>query len=205
MRFFLASIVGIGIVIGIACGGSTSTTDGGSGNDGSIPPDFTSCNAPGECDIRPKSCCGSCGSPTPSDMLAVNWQKGGAYQSAMCAMTACPACAMEPNPNLAPFCRSKSCNAVDVRTDSVSACAIDTDCRLRFAGCCEYCTDPSASKLIAIATSGNAEYTANQCHPDQGGCPKCAVMYPPGYAARCNPMSKHCEVVMVNISDAGAD
>lgn len=194
--------------VAVACGGATSSLDGGpdsGAGEGSVPADTFTCNAPGECDIRPVSCCGQCGAPTPADMIGVNWQRGSAYTNTFCSGVGCPACFKEPDPNLAPVCRASSCKAIDVRVDdALSKCNTDPDCRLRFAGCCEFCNMGNAMQLIALSTSGAQEYGANQCHPDQGGCPKCAVMYPPGYAARCNPTTRHCEVVS-GILDAGAD
>ncbi len=200
----------------VACGGATApsggspdattdvtTTDGSSTIDGGVPSDTFACGGAGECDIRPKSCCGACGSPTPSDMIAVNWQKLSVYDAKVCGNTACPDCASKPEPNLAPVCRAKSCVAVDVRTDvALSGCKTDQDCGLRSAGCCEPCGSVDPSELIAVSSTGRGEYVANQCHPDAGGCPKCAVQYPAGYAARCNPTTLHCEVVMP-LADAG--
>jgi hypothetical protein len=196
----------LAFAVAVACGGTTATGDGGADASGDAAPlDLTSCSVPGECDIRPKSCCGMCGAPTPSDMISINWQKGSLYSSAACpGGAACPACFSEPDPNLAPVCRSKACKAVDVRADdALSACKTDTDCRLRFSGCCEFCSSGSAMKLIALSTAGAAEYGANQCHPDATGCPKCAVIYPPDRAARCNPTTLHCEVITINPVDAG--
>lgn len=203
------------VVMG-GCGGATVavTDDGGVEaaadvrTDGpwSIDGRWILCDKPGECDIRPKSCCGTCGAPTPDDMIGVNWQKGDAYTQRVCGGTACAECFKEPDPNLAPVCRlmmvKVTCSAVDVRSDPMSECKTSQDCVLRYAGCCEPCAANDPSKLLALSVKGRAEYAANQCHPDAGACPKCAVVYPPGYEAVCNKM-RHCEVAQV-IADAGA-
>jgi hypothetical protein len=195
----------------LGCGGSTAPDSGDGGTDattdGSVSPDLFACGGAGECDIRPQSCCGSCGSPTTTDMIAVNWQKGSAYGASVCGTNGgCPPCFNEPDPNLAPVCRSKTCKAVDVRVDdALSRCKVDQDCRLRFPGCCESCGGTAPERLIALSNGGATEYVANQCKPDAGGCPKCAVFYPPGYAAICNPTTLHCEVGKVVILDSGAD
>ena len=208
MRHSFFAFVAVAVGLGVACGGGTVaiTNDGGSSDaakDGVAPPDTFACNAPGECDIRPKSCCGTCGAPTTDDMIGVNWQKGGQYTSTVCAGAGCPACFKEPDPNLAPVCRAKACNAVDVRVDTMSACTTNQDCALRYSGCCEACAANDPSKLIALSSSGRQEYVANQCHPDAGGCPKCAVIYPPGYEAVCNTQTGHCEVGKLLGADAG--
>ena len=101
------------------------------------------------------------------------------------------------------MCRAKACNAVDVRVDAMSACKTSQDCGLRYMGCCEACAANDPSKLIALSTTGRQEYAANQCHPDAGGCPKCAVIYPVGYEATCNTQTGHCEVGKVFGTDAG--
>jgi len=193
-----------------ACGGSTAPISGDAGadatTDGGPSPDLLACTAPGECDIRPQSCCGSCGAPTSADMIGINWQKGSAYQTSVCANTGCPACAMEPDPNLAPVCRAKACKAVDVRVDdALSRCTVDQDCRLRYPGCCECggVPAPTPDRLIALSNSGATEYVANQCKPNASGCAKCAVMYPVGYEAICNPATLHCEVSKVTGLDGG--
>jgi hypothetical protein len=208
MRFTIPLVV----LVGVACGGATADGDAGapdaSRTDASVgdgaTPDLFSCNAPGECDVRPKSCCGVCGAPTLKDMIGVNWQKGSAYAANVCGPSAnCPECAQLADPNLAPVCRAKQCLAVDVRVDSaLSACKQDVDCSLRYAGCCEPCGVQGPEALIALSSAGRGEYVANQCHPDAGGCPKCAVQYPPTFAARCNPSTLHCEVIPVAV-DAG--
>jgi len=207
MRPFALSFFAFAVFV--ACGGSTAPVSGDAGTDattdGSPSPDLFACGAAGECDIRAQSCCGSCGSPTPADMIAVNWQKGSAYGASVCPPNSgCPACFNEPDPNLAPVCRSKACKAVDVRVDeALSACKVDQDCRIRFPGCCEGCTGTAPEKLIALSTTGFAEYVANQCHPGASGCPKCAIQYPAGYEARCNPTTLHCEVGKLTGLDGG--
>jgi hypothetical protein len=183
-----------------ACGGTVVGVgpDGGGGGDGSAPPSLAACSGPGVCQLTSRSCCGTCGQPTVGDMVGVHMDKESAYRSLACSGgdQACPACAGQPNPDLTAVCRKQTCQAVDVSTDdALSGCNADTDCVLRYANtCCEPCGGAPAGELIALSTSGSAEYRANVCRPDSGACSRCLVAYPPLVKATCNPQTKHCEV-----------
>ncbi len=110
-----------------------------------------------------------------------------------------------PDPNLTAVCRASQCSAIDIRTDAMTACQIDTDCVLRIGSvCCEPCSGGAPYELIALSQAGYVEYKNNQCRPGDGACSKCVVLYPPGFAAKCDPTTKHCAVVK-GTADAGTD
>jgi hypothetical protein len=107
------------------------------------------------------------------------------------------------DPNLLGVCRATKCSAIDLRADVMSACQADSDCVLRMGtGCCESCSGADPSTIVAVSQSGYAELKSNACRPDDGPCSKCAVQYPPGYEAKCDPSTKHCRVA-TGIFDAG--
>src|SRR5690348_11980081 len=107
-----------GVVFGlVACGGATVSDvlngDGDAGTDATVdspgggppPVSLTKCSEPGSCAVVPRTCCGACGAPSPSDMVGVLASKQGDYRNLVCAGgVACPACAGIPDPNLQAFC-----------------------------------------------------------------------------------------------------
>lgn len=201
--------IGFACVMVAACGGSIAGGDGGGGGDGGNGTDggarvdgsvvdFAACSGPGWCAIVPQTCCGKCGVPALGDMYGVNIDRSNDYRKAVCGAgpVACPDCLAMDDPNLNAVCRQGACRAVDVRTDSMSACTMDMDCVLRAGNsCCEGCGLVDPSGLIALSASGSGELQKNICHPNDGACPPCVPQYPPGYSAKCDPQTKHCRVV----------
>jgi hypothetical protein len=189
----LISVAGCGSVVG---------TPGGSGGGGGGASTWAACTAPGQCQLAAKGCCGTCGTPAITDVNGVNINEGAAYQADNCPgpIPPCPACVSQINPELAAFCVAKTCTPIDVRSDDVSACSTDADCRLRYSGCCESCADAAPSLVIALSQSGAATYQSQVCAPDQA-CDKCAPLYPASMTAVC-AASKHCVVAAVDACPA---
>ncbi|MEP7122101.1 MAG: hypothetical protein ABJE95_14375 [Byssovorax sp.] len=198
-------LAGLSPIAAAGCG-SVVGTPGGSGGGDSVTSTTTgtnvgggvatwgACAAPGQCELAAKGCCGTCGTPQINDVNAVNRGQESAYQADNCPEpTPCPDCASMINPDLAAFCVGVMCKPIDVRTDPVSACATDADCRLRYSDCCESCATASPDLVIALSVSGASVYTSQVCAPSQA-CDKCLAAYPPSVKAVC-AASKHCVVV----------
>jgi hypothetical protein len=94
-------------------------------------------------------------------------------------------------------CRMDTCNAIDIRTDELSACSTDSDCTLRWGvNCCELCaTDTQNTGLVAVRKTPS--YSEALCNPETP-CPPCAPPpYPANASAVCNSTG-HCEVLFSN-------
>jgi hypothetical protein len=80
---------------------------------------------------------------------------------------------------------------VDLRNDTLSACQVDDDCRLRWGNnCCEDCGGGNTEQLIAY--NKNVSLEAEICDPNVGACPPCAPPpYPKFILPLCGP-DKHC-------------
>ena len=193
----LITAAGCGSVVGTTGGGGGTGTGTGGGSAVGGASSWAACTAPGQCELAGKGCCGVCGTPQITDVNGVNRTQGPAYQADNCPgpIAPCPACASQINPNLAAFCVQTTCTPIDVRTDDVSACTTDADCRLRYSDCCESCGAASPELVIALSQSGASTYTSQVCMPDQG-CDKCLAAYPASLKAVCGA-SKHCAVVPV--------
>jgi len=176
-------------------GGSAAT--GGSGNAGGSggtglggSASWTACDQPGTCLLAPTNCCGYCGPAPLSGYLAVNEKHYQDVQNQLCAdPMACPDCISYEEPNYLALCRVDQCAAVDLRTDILSACADDTDCRLRWGtSCCESC---GGSSLVAYNQKANLE--SEVCQPFGGACPPCM---PPPYPSTASAVCEagHCKV-----------
>jgi hypothetical protein len=164
-------------------------------SDGS-PGDLAACTGGGQCELASPGCCGApCGVPKLSDYVGIHKGNESAYKSLTCADpggTPCPGCAVRPDPNLTAFCIGTRCTAIDVRTDPVSACKTDADCRLRYAPCCE-CGASDPHELIALAVSQASAYMNQVCDPSET-CAKCATAYPASEKAICDAATGHCMV-----------
>jgi len=174
-------------------GGSSAT--GGSGNAAG----FTACSAPGTCMLFATNCCGGyCDVNAPlSGFQAVSQAKVNELEAQLCAGDiACPGCLSMDNPDYLALCRAGQCSAVDLRTDSLSTCTADSDCRLRWGSdCCEDCGGGNTEQLIVYNKNANLE--AEVCPPNGGACPPCAPpAYPPYVLPYCGP-DKHCTWTIV--------
>jgi hypothetical protein len=191
-----AGLIGasLGAALWMGCGGAT--VPGSPGSDGGVHA-YEACTGPGQCLALVPGCCGGCGAPTLGDVAGVNSTRVDEFRAATCGdpHPACPACPTMLEPNLIAFCQTDRCTPLDVRKDDLSACSQDADCMLRDPACCEAC-NPQPFGLIAIAKAKAAEYRAQACTPSQA-CPRCAPVYPEGWAAVCST-DGHCQAIQRN-------
>jgi hypothetical protein len=181
-----------------ACGSKVDITpDGGDGGSGGGEP-FAACDGPGQCVLVFNTCCGTCGLPELSDYVAINQDKASVFRDGLCfGIEGCPACGAQENPNLFAFCDNGTCAKADVRTHAVSACDVDSDCRLRYgAGCCESTCSGSEEQLTAVNTSQETTLTGLVCGGDGFACDACVPQYPLDAAPVC--LSGHCSVALAN-------
>ena len=211
-------LVGLPLVVTLACGGSTtnSTATGGTGgtsaggSGGAVggsgsaatggagnASGFTSCDGPGTCQLFAKNCCGGYCDPNHplTGWEAISSAKLGAYELQTCSGDiACPGCVSVDNPSYFAACRSGKCTAVDLREDQLSACKSDSDCALRWGmGCCEDCGGGNEQNLVAYNKNASLEL----CDPKGGACPPCMPPPYPSYVLPyCGP-NGHCALTIV--------
>lgn len=163
--------------------------------------DHTSCSGPGTCYLVPKlrtdSCCPTnCGVLGKDDSEAIARGRDKDYRKATCGdkVATCDACVSQVSPGLLGACVSGSCAVVELNNSTYSACANDSDCELRFPGCCESCSGET-SQLLALSKTARAAFLSETCPPGGGApCPPCVPSYPAGYKAVCDATTKHCKV-----------
>jgi hypothetical protein len=177
---------------GTSTGGSS--TGGGpasGGTGGGVPIDVRACSVNSECILRAASCCGSCGSPTRADVIALNQAALDAYSNSVCdPAQQCPDCpAPAPDPTLIATCQQGQCEVVDLTTSPITACSGDTACVIRTNACCECGGPMDQGSIIAINHDSGASYAALVCNPD-ATCADCLPVYPTSVQAVCN--SGHC-------------
>lgn len=175
------------LALGAACAETHGTDDGGAGLDALASP----CSSPTECVLTPASCCGTCGLPTPGDMLAVRTDQLEATRTAACGPgpIACPACAGQPDPYLLATCAAGSCAARNLHVESLTACSADADCTLAASTCCA-CGVIAMDAAIAF-NPANGSLAALICDP-RADCPPCVPTFT-GLAAACS--AGRCTVV----------
>jgi hypothetical protein len=187
------------LVVGVAACGSRTLNDGAatdaSADGADVLVDFSHCDATTQCILVTPGCCGTCGTVPLSSFVAIDASQASAFHTATCPVPEpCPNCATPPEPNFVAACRSSVCTAIDLRTDAISACATDADCRFRWAGDCCECGAP-AFDLVAIATSKTSDLDAILCAPATACTRHCApTPYPTDKKPVCNPATLHCEV-----------
>src|SRR5262249_25102624 len=144
MRFLLFFALALTAACGGAVRGTETPVDGGgggsSGAGGTGGVDFAACGPSDRCVVAFTGCCGYFGPPQLSDFAAINSSQVGPYHAATCPVPiACPRCAGSPNLYIGARCLNGRCALFDTReTPAFSACARDTDCRLRKGlECCE--------------------------------------------------------------------
>jgi len=187
----------VGGSAGMGVGGSTAT-GGFAGVAGAAgqPPVYNSCSTGDACTLVPNNCCGYCSAQTLAMFTAVNARYVSDYQAAFCgAPVACDACAIYPEASYTAVCRNGSCLAVDVGSDSLSSCTMNSDCTLRWgAECCERCfgNTTTGEGLTAVRASG---FDSEVCG-GFFGCPDCAIpAYPTNARAICD-INGHCSIQM---------
>jgi len=189
-----AGYPGVGGSAGMAVGGSTATGGfAGVPGDAGQPPVYNSCSTGDACTLVPNNCCGYCSAQTLDMFTAVNARYAGEYQAAYCGtQVACPPCAIYPEPSYTAVCRGGLCVAVNVSGDSLSSCAMNSDCTLRWgAECCERCFgDTTGTGLTAVRVGS---FDSEVCG-GFFGCPDCAIPeYPTNARAVCGT-DGHCSV-----------
>lgn len=163
----------------------TSSHEGGD-DSGSI--DLGACDVTSDCVVVSVSCCGTCGTATRGDAIAIHQARVRDHAAAACGDdAACPACAGVQDPNLVATCRAGRCEVVDLLAEPLTACTADTECRLRPHDCCSCGGDVSEAGLVAIRRDDESALMELVC--DEGpssGCPECEPTYPDGVTARCD-------------------
>jgi hypothetical protein len=151
------------------------------------PGGLTACHVPGDCTID-LGCCGMSGEANLGNLTAVNWAYSSA-RSPECALVDCAFQQPEGIEHFGAACSAGHCAVYDVRTDDLSACSEDSDCKLRNGlNCCEGCGE---SGWVAIAAAQESTLT-NPCI--EIPCPACEAVEPEGMRAACN--AGHCQVVV---------
>ena len=174
-------------------------------------PDYAACKVPTDCVVTGAGCCGICDSAAVSahDLIAYNKQYGvglacgggpvpvplpGAGDAGIAAPVGCPAC-QAPAPGtgtlkyFVPDCVQGECVVEDVRESAVTACKVDSDCRLRSGtSCCESC---NSTDVVAVRNDGSFEKLV--CGDLLPPCVACLPGVPPGAIATCAPTG-HCIV-----------
>lgn len=176
--------------------GDAGATDSAT-SDAPVAADFTSCTFNGECVVVANSCCGACGAPEITSVVAVNQVSAAAHHDFVCAGAPqmCPACPTRLNSNLVAACESGSCVARDIRQEPYTACATNEDCRTRSAACCE-CENAVFGPYIAINASTDtlSAYESVVCNASTTCSSVMACQaYPSGTpTAFCDAETLHC-------------
>lgn len=195
------------ILLALGCGGSTDEGGGGSGGTAgsagsggtagsATVPAWQTCEAEGQCVLQADGCCPWCPGPTAPKVEAVGREPGqlAAYFAEQCPTpTECPNCPAVASPTAAAFCVDGSCRVINIRQNPIASCDADSDCVLRYAGCCESCAGPDSAMLVALNKSKVHEYESQLCSPDAPACEPCTPSYPPDYRAIC-VSDGHCSV-----------
>lgn len=184
------------------CPPGTSPRPAGSwceGIDGGPGVDWWTCMVTSECTVMPASCCGSCGAAVPGDMVGVSVYSVDAQRAEACGTgpVACPGCFIQQSPALVATCTSAyRCEAFDIRTHPVSACASDAECILTTPSCCPDCSASSLDQVVAINASQRGVLSSLLCDDGMGACPPCEPTFPSHFVPYCGP-DGHCAVTIV--------
>jgi hypothetical protein len=170
---------------------SVTSSTGGSVQGGAA--NLTQCVANDDCGLRAKTCCGICGAPSSTDVIALSVEGMTQYTKDVCGggPVPCPACATQMNPDLFATCRSGNCKVVDLATSDLSACQQASDCVLRAATCCECNASVETWNLVALSKSALADYASQVCGSEEV-CAKCMPIYPTTIVPAC--VSGHCQI-----------
>ncbi len=180
-----------------ATASDTGASDGGTTSDASATPDTgsltdggssTECTMPSDCALRPRSCCGACGEPTSSDLIALRVDALASYADQICGTTGCPECAGQPDPYLFATCAGGACAPVDLHSDPLAVCVLDADCVLAVPQCCA-CGAIGLEQAVAY-NPAMGSLDARVCDPG----PPCPPCVPDFGALRAICEAGHCEV-----------
>ncbi len=158
----------------------------------------TTCNDPNDCVLVPRSCCETCGEPTPMDVTAITRGSEEALSASLCGPDPmpCPVCATTPNPSLFAACDDGQCKAVDLREDEASQCETEADCQVRPAACCECGAGTGADQIVAVNPEKADAFEASLC-PEEVACAECAWEAPNEVSVAC--AGGHCELIDMRI------
>lgn len=174
--YWVASVASVFALVGCTESHTPATDAGVEPDMLTIPPSLTACDVPSVCAVRSRSCCGSCGEPTPTDLVAVRADRLGDYAELACPpVAACPACAGRPDPYLLATCDTSGpgtghCVAVDLHSSPLTECVVDGDCMLGPRTCCA-CGTVTDTEAIAFNLE-HGSLRALVCDPDVT-CPPC--------------------------------
>jgi hypothetical protein len=141
-------------------------------------PSLDACDRATDCALTSPGCCAACEPLEITDLISIN---ASHLDDKVCdvACGACPplgANERDTGQYFVAACVDHRCAVQDIRTTKLTACNVDSDCRLRLgAGCCEACT----GEPVAVNAS------ANLCPDGPLPCPACANKIPPGYGSVC--------------------
>jgi hypothetical protein len=206
--------LGILLLAATACGGESANSSGseggggtsagptggdgpriGSGGTGGASTASTAmrkCSIPTDCALRSQSCCGACGAPSRSDVVALNVSELSRYAVDVCGtMSACPACAAMPDHTLLATCDQGQCIVVDLLDHPSTACSDASECYVRAPDCCECGGSTDANSVIALSSTSGFAYPALVCNPNQD-CDACEPTYP-NVIVGC--IGGHCQVL----------
>lgn len=151
------------------------------------------CESNADCVVVPQSCCGTCGSATRDDAIAVKVERSDEYRADACETAGrCPACAaVVEDPRLLGVCVARRCEVVRLHDHPVAYCASDAECQIRTRDCCPCGGETAPGRMIAIRKDGESYYSDIVCDEGQA-CPECAPVYPAEVTARCGS-NAYCE------------
>lgn len=187
MRSFAQFLVLLTLPV-LGCGGNVTESNQGNNEDPN------SCKAPGECVLTVNGCCAWCGQTKLSEVESLSRDAAEkCLSTSVCTdcSTPLPVPATPPAAYSA-FCVNQKCETVDIRAHALSSCVQDTDCVLRYTGCCERCDGEFPSQLIALNKSQTKQYETEVCSASEH-CTSCSVGYPKGWTAICR-QDHHCVV-----------
>jgi hypothetical protein len=177
-----------------ALGGSSSAIGGALGTSGGTGATVRrDCSSHADCTLVSATCCGVCGAPTSSDVVALRVDAAAAYRTSVCGtgQVACPACASMANPDLFASCQNSVCTVVDLLNGPLTACSTNADCALRAARCCECGAPMDVWSLVALSSSGESGFAALVCDPATA-CDACMPVYPATPVPNCS--NGHCQL-----------
>ena len=161
--------------------------EGDGGVDGGAPTGlYDFCGDNGDCVLTPSSCCGACGTPTATDVVAVNVEAADDYSTEVAcrepAADPCEECPSADNPHLAAWCGGDgirpACTVVDFAAEDFVRCEEERDCQVLSPTCCQPCTAPSPTDLVAVRVDVDLRRYVCSAEEASVPCVECAPVYP---------------------------
>lgn len=166
--------------------GSGGDSSGGSSGVGGSTAD-TSCTETIQCTLASATCCGTCATPTLSDVVPVRADEKDEYLSSLCGNDPieCPACEGPPNPNLFAECVQGECTARDLTQHEDAACTTPEDCVVIPAACCPCGAGTGNFEIVAANTSAQTFKEAQCAEASTVLCAECDWIPPDNVTATC--------------------